>query len=88
MFHKAMDAILRIDLDKQLDMIRHDLRFDHRHSAFLRYLVNDRFEPFIHVLYQDAAPILRAPDHVIFAGINHVVIGFVFHILITHRKVV
>lgn len=79
---------MRIHLNQQMDMIRHDVHLEDFHGTLCGDLVNDGFQPFIHTLCQDPAPLLWAPDHMIFAGEYHVIVGLVDHTLIIWRNAV
>jgi hypothetical protein len=59
-----------------------DVHLNDLDGAFFGHLINDLLQPFIHALNPNPPPRLRAPDHVILAGINHAVIGVIFHRLI------
>ena len=67
--------------DEQVDRIRHHLRFEDLGVALGGGPPKDALQPFFHVSHQNAAPVFGAPDNVVLARINHVVVALVFHSL-------
>ena len=72
-----MDAELRIDLHEDMHMVGHDLHFDDVRLEVRCNILEDSFEPDIYSIHQDRPPILRAPYHMVFAGVDDVVVGLV-----------
>ena len=74
-----MDAELGIDLDEQVDVIRHDLEFDQFGSRLVGYGLDDRLEPFVYPIDQDRTTKLGAPHDVVLAGIDDVSVALILH---------
>ena len=85
---KLMNPVFRIHFDQQMHMIRHDFHLNNLNGALFSHLMNDPLQSFIHALCQDPTPVLRTPDHMLFAGEYHVVGGFVDHTLMIWRNAV
>ena len=62
-----MNAELRVAIDEQVDVIRHDFLVEDYRIPFPAYLGEDRLEPVIHAGDQHLPAVLRAPDDVEFA---------------------
>ena len=74
-FHQPVNAELRVAIDEQVDVIRHDFLFEDYRIPFPAYLREDRLEPVIHAGDQHLPAVLRAPDDVEFAVKGHVVVA-------------
>jgi hypothetical protein len=77
--YQPMHSVLRVYLDKQVDMIGHHFQFDDFASPRRRSFENQGFETPIDGLYQNRSPVFRTPNNVIFARINHVIVALVVH---------
>jgi hypothetical protein len=76
-FDEAMYPELRIDFDKQMNVIGHDF---HRHDfrpVFLGDLSKHLSAPFLYRPFEHFAPILGAEDDVVLARINDMVVRLV-----------
>ena len=58
-----MNTVLRIDLDQQVNVVRHDLHLHKPGSARLDDFADDLLQPKLHRLAQNCPPILRTPHH-------------------------
>jgi hypothetical protein len=74
-----MHSILRIDFAEHVDMIGHHLHFEDFGAMLFGGIEDNPFQPLVDAIYQHGAAVFRAPDDVIFARINHVVVALVLH---------
>jgi hypothetical protein len=74
---QAMNPVLGIDFHEEMHVFRHDCEFKNLGIMFSTDNLYNRFKPGIDARNQYRTSILRTPDHVIFAGVDHVVIRFV-----------
>jgi len=75
-----MNAKLWIHLAQQMNVVRHNFQLNDLSSQFDCRLVDDLFQAPAHTIHKHRAPILGAPDHMIFAGIDNVSIAFEWNI--------
>jgi hypothetical protein len=47
-----MHAVLRLNFDQQVDMIRHHLQFDYCSAIFLGSVEDDPIQSFVYVVHQ------------------------------------
>jgi hypothetical protein len=57
-----------------MDMIRHDLHAEEIKLVLLTHLFNNLFESCIYWFHKDFPSVLGAPDHMIFARIEHILV--------------
>jgi hypothetical protein len=81
----AMESELRIDINLEGDVVRHDLGLEQDAVRLVSNFGNDLLEPPIDALDQHLAPILRTKDHVVLARKDDVAIRSVLHTEI-HRN--
>ncbi len=67
--HKFMNAKLRVNLTKDMNMVWHYFQFQNFATQFLCNLIDDCFHSFIHAIRQYLATVLRTKDNMIFAGV-------------------
>jgi len=75
----AMYSQLRIDINQEVDVVRHDLGLEQDAVRFLSNFGNDLLEPQIDAIDQHLAPIFRTKDHVILTRKDDVAIRSVLH---------
>ena len=75
--HHPMNPKLGIDFDQQVNMVRHDLNFDDFTLEFLGALLDDNLQPCVYSIHQHLPAILWTPHNMVFAGIDHIVVGLV-----------
>ena len=80
-----MYSELRVNLNKEVDVVWHDLKFYKFGFKLVADLVNNLLESFVNARMKHASPVLRASHNVIAALINHVPVGFVSVRLITRH---
>lgn len=76
-FDESMYPELRINTDEHMYVVRHRFDLDQVASSFLTDFGRDGFEPVAYVRCEDLASVLRAPHHVVGAGVDDVQIRFV-----------
>ncbi len=64
-----MNAKLRVNLSQEMYVIRHDFKRLNRRLMLLTDLRNNLFQAFCHLKGQYLAPVIRAPHHMIVAGV-------------------
>ena len=74
-----MYSELRIDVDQQVDVVRHDLDLNQDAVRFPDNFGNDLLEPLIDTIDQYLAPIPRTKDHAILAREDDGLIRSVLH---------
>ena len=74
-----MNTKLRIYFHEQMYMVRHDFHLYDVDAIFLANSLYQLFQPCIDTIDQDLTAVFWTPNHMIFAGVHHVTIAFVFH---------
>jgi len=69
-----------------MHVIRHDFELDYLGTALTRDIMDENLQSFSHTWHHDPKPILRTPDHVLFAGIYDVVIRLVVPVMIIRHR--
>ncbi len=64
-------------------MIGHDFQTEHLRMMFLTDLADDLCQPLGNFLDKHLAPVLRAPDDMVLAGVVHIAVGLVGYL--AHR---
>src|SRR5579884_4196200 len=78
--HDTMDAKLRIAFDEDMNVVRHDLHLDDLRAHIVRDRLKDLFERPVDRRLEHRASVLRAPDDVVSAPMDHVPITVIaFH---------
>jgi hypothetical protein len=73
---RAIYSELRVDINQQVDVVRHDLGLEQDAARFFSHFGNDLLGPPIHAIEQHLAPILRTKDHVVVTRKDKVAIRF------------
>jgi hypothetical protein len=68
-----VDAVLRVDVDEEADMVGHDLQLNDLRALLRRGLVENMLWPHTHVPDEDRAAVLGAPHDVVGAEMDDVV---------------
>jgi len=74
-----MDAELWVYLHEQMHMIWHDFHLNDVDTVFVTDFFYEGFQSYINTIDQDLASIFWTPDHMILAGVHHIVVDFIFH---------
>ena len=74
-----MDADLRVYLHKQMHVIRHDFHLYDVDAELIADFSYEFFQSDIDAIDQDFSPVFWTPDHMIFTGVYHIMIAFIFH---------
>ena len=74
-----MDPKLRGYLQKQMHMVRHNFHLNDVDAIFIANFFYEAFQPHVYTIDQNLAAVFWTPDHVIFAGVYHIVVAFIFH---------
>jgi hypothetical protein len=77
---------LGIDFGQQMNMIRHDLRFEDFRVGFVGHVQNNLPGPGVHAIDQDGPAILWTPNDVVFAGVYHVAGRFALTVVALHAR--
>jgi hypothetical protein len=72
-----VNTVLGIDFHQEVHVFGHDFQFKDLGIMFRTDALDNLFKSRIDPIDEDRAPILGTPDHVIFTGVNHVIIRFV-----------
>jgi hypothetical protein len=75
--HQAMNAKLGVYIHEKMHMSRHHFECFDLCLVLFTDLTNDLFEPLINGRHQHLSPLVRTPDHLIMAGIEHISVAFV-----------
>ena len=87
-FDRTMDAKLRVYLHEQMHMIWHDLHLNDINAQLSASFKNQFFQPDINAIDQNLTAIFWTPNHMIFAGVEHIVVRLIFHAnMILHRSI-
>ena len=76
-----MHAELRVHLDQQMHMVRHDFHLQHFAIGFQTHLPYNLLEASTRIVDQYVAAILRTPYNMVFAREYHVVVRLVFDLV-------
>lgn len=79
-FDGFVDAELRIDFQKQMNMIWHDFHFQKVNLVFPADSPTEFLETDIDSIDKDFTPILRTKHDMILAGVNNIVVRPIFYI--------
>ena len=74
-----MNAVLRINIEQQMNVIRHYFHADYFDLDFLTNLNNQLLKSIINAIDQNFSPVLWTPNYVVFTRIDNIMIRFVFH---------
>ena len=88
MLNRLVDSELGIYFQQQMHMVWHDLHFDYIDLNFRSRLQHQLLQTAFHFSNKDFASILWTPDNVVFAGVDYVGIGFVFHFCIIQQRAI
>jgi len=77
-----MYAILRVNLNQQMYMVRHNLEFNNFCLTLDANLVKQLLSSLLYVIFQDFSSIPKTPNNVVLTGINDLLVGLIFHIYI------
>ncbi len=69
-----MNAILRINFDQKVHVIRHDFHLEYICTVLSADALDNFFKPRINTVDQHEAAILRTPHHIVCARVNDVVV--------------
>ncbi len=72
------DADLRVDIEQEMDVIRHNCHPEHTITIGLSLLQDQLLESGIQRRIEHLAPILRTQNYMVLAVINDGVIGVIF----------
>lgn len=78
----AVDSELRVAFDERVDMIGHDLNFDDLGPRILGNGKENRLEFLVHWRLENGTPVLRAPDDMVSAKVDDVVVAVIFFHLV------
>ena len=76
-FDGTVDAVLRIYFQKQMHVVRHDFHFNDFDVLLGAALHDQLLQTSFYGTDQYFTSIFRTPDHMIFTGIEHVVVRFI-----------
>ena len=74
-----MYAKLRVYLHEQMHMVRHDFHLYVVDTKLIADFLYEFLQANIDTIDQDLAAVFWTPDHMVFAGVHHIVIAFIFH---------
>src|SRR5205085_6870221 len=72
--HQTMNAVLRVHFHEEMHVLWHDVQFQTLGIRFSAYPLDNLFKTVVKTVDQHGTAVLRTPDNVIFAGVDHVVI--------------
>ena len=67
-----VNTVLRIDVDQQMHVIRHNFEFYQIKAVFAADFGDQFLKSGVHSVDQDLTAILRTPDHMILTGVDYV----------------
>ena len=76
-FYEAMNPKLWVHFAEHVNVVWHDFQCDDIGSILQSSLTHDFLKPFGDVADKNFAAILRAPNDVVFAAVNHIVVRLV-----------
>jgi len=62
-----------------MDVVRHDFHLYDVDAELLADFLYEFLQAHIDTIDQDLAAVFWTPDHMIFAGVHHIMIAFIFH---------
>jgi hypothetical protein len=71
-----MNPELGVDSHQEVDVVGHGTQLDDFSPSFLAYVFDDLLQPGVDISGDHRAAVLRAPDNVIGAPVDNVVVGF------------
>ena len=75
-----MDSKLRVYLHKQMHMVWHNFHLNDVDTIFIADFFYESFQPYINAIGQNLTAIFWTPYYMIFAGVHHIVVAFIFRI--------
>jgi len=79
LFDKSMYPILRVALDKQMNMVRHCFDFDYVAPHIVTNILNDLFQPRFHRINKHIPAVFWTPHDMVLTRIADIIIGFISH---------
>ena len=74
-----MDTELWVYLHEQMYMVRHDFHLYDVDAKLVANFLYEFLQSHIDTIDQDLSAVFWTPDHMIFTGVHHVMITFIFH---------
>ena len=74
-----MDAELQVYLHEQMDVVGHDFHLYDVDMVFFADIFYEFLQANIDTIDQDLTAVFWTPNHMIFAGVHHIMIAFIFH---------
>ena len=81
-----MDAKLRIYINKQVNMVRHNFQFKEFNGELYTHRNYKLSKPSFHLMNENLTSVLGTPDDMVFAGIDNIIVGFILHVCIIQEK--
>ena len=80
-----MNAKLRVNINEQMNMVRHNFQINKFNLKLLRHRRNKLLETYSNSINQNLSAVLRTPNDMIFAGIYDIMIRFILHVCIIQK---
>ena len=80
LLHRFMDSELWVYFHEQMYMVRHDFHLYDVDTELLTNFLYEFFQAHIDTIDQDLSAIFWTPNHMILAGVHHIMIAFIFHV--------
>lgn len=77
-----MNTELRVNINKQVNVVRHNLKFKKLNRELITHGGYEFSKPSLNRINKNFAAILRTPNDMIFAGIDYIAIRFILHVCI------
>jgi hypothetical protein len=71
-----------------MNMIGHDLQFENFRRRFATDLLDNLLEAHVRPVFEDIPAVLRAPNDLVFTGVNHVIAGLVANAIFKHADII
>ncbi len=72
-----METVWWIDFHEKMDVFRHTLQFEDCDTRWSTHVLNNLLKAYINPVAQELSTLFRAPHHVIFARVDHIVVRFI-----------
>ena len=77
--HGLMYSKLRVDLQEHMHMVGHDFHLEDLEGHLVRRVSGNLLQTGIDAVDKHLAAVLGAPDHMVLAAVDDVIVALVFH---------
>lgn len=74
-----MDTELWVYFHEQMHMVWHNFHLNDVDAIFITDFFYEGFQPYINAIDQDLTAVFWTPNHMIFAGVHHIVVALILY---------